>query len=65
MPKQRTHSGAKKRFRRTRRGRVLHVKANHNHLLEGKTSRRKRRLRGVNELDGRDRSRVDRLIDRS
>lgn len=44
MPKQKSHRGAAKRFRVTRTGKVLHRKANRGHLLQKKTSSRKRRL---------------------
>jgi large subunit ribosomal protein L35 len=44
MPKQKTHSGAKKRFRLTGSGKVMREQANRRHLLEGKSSRRTRRL---------------------
>ncbi len=50
--KQKTHSGAKKRFRVTRTGKVLSKQRNRSHLLEKKSSRRKRRLAGLNELGG-------------
>ncbi len=48
--KQKSHRGAAKRFRVTRTGKVLHRRANKGHLLEKKTSRRKRRLSRVNEV---------------
>ena len=51
MPKQRTHSGAKDRFRVTRTGKVLHKKMNKNHILEKKSAERKRRLSQTGELD--------------
>ncbi|MFM9135463.1 MAG: 50S ribosomal protein L35 [bacterium] len=44
MPKQKTHSGAKKRFKVTGSGKITHEQANRRHLLEGKSSRRTRRL---------------------
>ncbi|WP_127842237.1 50S ribosomal protein L35 [Actinomyces wuliandei] len=44
MPKNKTHSGAKKRFRVTGSGRLMHEQANKRHLLEVKSSRRKRKL---------------------
>ena len=44
MPKMKTHSGAKKRFRVTGSGKIMHEQANRRHLLEHKTSRRTRRL---------------------
>jgi large subunit ribosomal protein L35 len=44
MPKNKTHSGAKKRFRITGSGKVMRQRANRRHLLEGKPSTRTRRL---------------------
>ncbi len=51
MPKQKTHSGAKKRFRVTRTGKVMMAKKNRAHILEKKSSKRKRRLAGDTVLD--------------
>lgn len=45
MPKMKTHTGAKKRFKLTKTGKV---KMNHslkNHILTKKSTKRKRRLR--------------------
>ena len=44
MPKMKTHSGAKKRFRVTGTGKLMHRRAGRNHLLEHKSSVRTRRL---------------------
>ena len=44
MPKQKTHSGAKKRFKLTGSGKVMKQQAGMRHNLELKTSRRTRRL---------------------
>ncbi|PRY17580.1 50S ribosomal protein L35 [Kineococcus rhizosphaerae] len=44
MPKNKTHSGAKKRFRITGTGKVMREQANKRHLLEVKPSKRTRRL---------------------
>ena len=44
MPKNKTHSGAKKRFRFTGSGKLMRQQANNRHLLEVKSSRRKRKL---------------------
>ena len=44
MPKMKTHSGAKKRFRITGAGKVLREQANRRHLFEGKPTTRTRRL---------------------
>ncbi len=44
MPKMKTHSGAKKRFRLTGTGKVMRRRANRAHYLEHKSSTRTRRL---------------------
>lgn len=45
MPKQKSHSGAKERFKITGNGKVMRRKQNHGHKLVGKSSKRKRRLK--------------------
>jgi large subunit ribosomal protein L35 len=44
MPKMKTHSGAKKRFKVTATGKVRGHKAFSSHILEKKSPKRKRRL---------------------
>lgn len=44
MPKMKTHSGAKKRFRLSGSGKIVREQANRRHLFEGKPSTRTRRL---------------------
>ena len=44
MPKMKTHSGAARRFKVTGGGKVMRRRANMNHLLEHKASKRTRRL---------------------
>jgi large subunit ribosomal protein L35 len=44
MPKMKTHSGAKKRFKVTATGKVRGRKAYSSHILEKKSPKRKRRL---------------------
>jgi large subunit ribosomal protein L35 len=44
MPKMKTHSGAKKRFRLTGKGKVRARHAMTSHILEKKSAKRKRRL---------------------
>ena len=46
MPKMKTRSGAKKRYKVTGTGKLTRRKANLNHILEKKSSRRKRALTG-------------------
>jgi large subunit ribosomal protein L35 len=62
MPKQRTHSGTKDRFRVTKTGKVIHGRQNRNHLLEKKSSVRKRRLQRPGVLTGGDAAQVKRLL---
>jgi large subunit ribosomal protein L35 len=50
MPKQKTHSGASKRFKITGSGKVLFQRAGKRHLLERKPSTLTRRLTGTAEL---------------
>ena len=45
MPKQKTHSGAKKRFKLTKNGMVKRAHAFKSHILNKKTTKRKRNLR--------------------
>jgi large subunit ribosomal protein L35 len=44
MPKMKTHSGTARRFKITGSGKVMRRRANMNHLLEHKASKRTRRL---------------------
>ena len=44
MPKMKSHSGTKKRIRRSGSGKLMHEQANGYHGAEQKSSRRKRRL---------------------
>jgi large subunit ribosomal protein L35 len=46
MPKMKTHSGAKKRFKITGSGKVMHRQAGKMHLNEHKPTSRTRRLTG-------------------
>lgn len=47
MPKIKTHSGAKKRFKLTKNGLVKRGHAYKSHILNKKTTKRKRNLRKV------------------
>ncbi len=48
MPKMKTHSGAKKRFRVTGSGKVMRQRARHVHKFQERSSRNARRL--VNDV---------------
>ena len=50
MPKTKTHRATAKRFRITRKGKVLHRKATGNHMLMKKSSSRRRRIEGQAEV---------------
>jgi large subunit ribosomal protein L35 len=45
MPKMKTRSGAKKRFRRTATGKIKRAHAYRSHILTSKSQKRKRKLR--------------------
>lgn len=64
MPKIKTHSGAKKRFKLTKTGKVVRAHANKRHLLNGhgKTRKTKRALRGTVIADKTNVAQVKRLI---
>ena len=47
MPKLKTHSGAKKRFKLSSTGKVKRAHAFKSHILNKKNTKRKRNLRGV------------------
>ncbi|HBJ73676.1 MAG: 50S ribosomal protein L35 [Actinomycetota bacterium] len=64
MPKQKTHSGAKKRFKVTGTGKITHEQANRRHLLESKSSKRMRRLEGDKILAPGDAKKVKKLLGR-
>ncbi|MDO5067086.1 50S ribosomal protein L35 [Arachnia propionica] len=50
MPKMKSHSGAKKRFKVTGSGKLMHRQANLGHLNAHKSSKRLRSLKGNTEL---------------
>ena len=62
MPKMKTHSGAKKRFRLTGKGKVMREQAGGRHLLERKSSRYTRRIAGDVELSAPDAKKVKKLL---
>ena len=64
MPKAKSHSGASKRFRVTGTGKLMRRRANRNHLLEHKSSKRTRRLFNEVELSSSDNTRIKKLLGR-
>ena len=64
MPKQKTHSGTKKRIKVTGSGKLMHERTNKRHLLAVKSSRRTRRLSGVAEVAPADTKKIKKLLGR-
>jgi large subunit ribosomal protein L35 len=62
MPKMKTHSGAKKRFKVTATGKVRGRHAFSSHILEKKSPKRKRRLGRPAEISRHDAPRVKELL---
>ncbi len=60
--KTRTHRGAAKRFRTTASGRIRRRRAYHNHILTGKSPKRRRRLRSGAWVAAGDARRIARLL---
>ena len=62
MPKIKTHSGAKKRFKLSKNGKVIRAHANKSHNLNKKTTKRKRGLRKTTVADKTNVAQVKRLV---
>ena len=64
MPKLKlkTHRGAAKRFKRTKRGKFLRSKAFKQHILSSKTTARKRKLRGTVTVSEADAAKLARML---
>ena len=62
MPKNKTHSGTKKRVKVTGSGKLLKQHAGMRHNQEHKSSRLTRSLTGTTEINAADRSRVKKLL---
>ena len=62
MPKMKTNSGAKKRFKVTAKGKIKRKKAFTSHILTKKSQKRKRNLRKKTLVDKTDVPRIKQLI---
>ena len=62
MPKIKTHSGAKKRFKLTKTGKVVRAHAYKSHILNKKTTKRKRNLRKTATADKTNLAAIKRMI---
>ena len=62
MPKVKTHSGAKKRFKITGTGKIKHFHSSASHLMRKKSKKAKRNLRQAGILDKSNLKRVRALL---
>jgi large subunit ribosomal protein L35 len=62
MPKTKTHSASKKRFRLTGTGKLVRRHAFKSHLLEHKTAKRKRGMRKFHDVSRADTREIRRLL---
>jgi large subunit ribosomal protein L35 len=62
MPKIKSHSGAKKRFKVTGSGKVKFARAGRNHFLTEKSSNRRRKVRKGSFVQGKMAKNIKRLI---
>ena len=62
MPKLKSHRGAAKRFKRTKRGKFLRGSAFKQHILTSKTKKRKRKLKGTTTVADVDAAKLARML---
>jgi len=62
MPKMKSHRGASKRFKKTSTGKLKRKKAYHSHILNKKSTKRKRNLRKATLVSVADEKRVKEMI---
>ena len=62
MPKVKTNSGAKKRFKLTGTGKIKRHHSYHSHILTKKTKKQKRNLQGATLVDATNKKQVRDLL---
>ncbi|MFC2078215.1 50S ribosomal protein L35 [Candidatus Bipolaricaulota bacterium] len=62
MPKQKTHSAARKRFKRSKSGKLFHHMSNYVHKSLKKRPKAKRQARSWKGLEGRQQKTISRMI---
>ncbi len=62
MPKTKTHQGAAGRFEVRKKGKLKRRRSGHNHFLQKKSTRRKRRLNRETVVNPADEKRIKRLL---
>ncbi len=63
MPKMKTHKGAAKRFKITKKGKVKHYNQGHSHLQSGISAKRRRRMRKPSTMTNTQAKNVRRMIE--
>ena len=62
MPKLKTHSGCKKRMKKTKNGKIKRRKAGAGHLLTQKSAKKKRQLKKPGLVTGKIADKISKLI---
>lgn len=62
MPKIKTHTGAKKRFKLSKNGKPIRAHANKSHILTKKTTKRTRNLRKTTVADKTNVKQIKKLV---
>ena len=62
MPKMKTHKGAAGRFEVGKKGKIKRRRSGHNHILEKKSTKQKRRLNTETLVNPNDEKRIKRLL---
>jgi len=62
MPKMKSQSGAKKRFKKTASGKYKRMKAFRSHILSSKSSKRKRHLRKSTLVSAQEQHKLDIML---
>lgn len=60
--KMKTHKGAAKRFKITKRGKIKHYNQGHTHMMSNKSARRRRRMRKPSVLAAAKARKIARMI---
>jgi large subunit ribosomal protein L35 len=62
MPKMKTHSSAKKRFKKTGSGKIKRFQANTSHLMRKRSKKTKTKLQGSTLVSDADEKRIKKLL---
>jgi len=62
MPKLKTHRGAAKRFKKTGTGKIVRASAFRRHILTSKTTKKKRHMRGTQEVSDTNARTLERML---